>query len=143
MRSENGVLEDIAAVIGFGATTRLVALFGSAPRPANLLIPVDAHPDHAITRAIGEPAMRRLVAEWGGQVLHLSMDADFHHARLLRAVAAMLKSGMPAKDVAGVVGLTERQIRNLRTEAEEIGLLPLVLRAKGGKRVGVLVDEVA
>lgn len=139
MRQQNGVLEDISAVIGFTATTRLVAMFG----PGKLLVPVAANPDHAITLAIGMPAAQRLSSEWGGQVLELSMHADFHHARMLRAVAAMLNAGMPAKDVAGVVGLTERQVRRLRGEAENMGLLPLVLRTKGGKRTGVLVDEVA
>lgn len=142
MREQNGVLEDVSAVIGFTATTRLVAIFGAAPESRNLLIPVEAHPDHAITLAIGMPAMQRLVAEWGGQVLKICSNADFHHARLLRAVAVMLRDGMPPKDVAGVVGLTERQVRNLRSEAEGLGLLPLVLRAKGSKRVGV-VDVVA
>jgi len=83
--------------------------------------------------AIGAPAMRRLVAEWGGQVLKLCMNADFHHARLVRAVASMIKEGISTKDVADVVGRTERQVRNLRVEAEEIGLLPLVLRTKGAK----------
>lgn len=130
MRDKNGVLEDIAAVIGFGATTRLVALFG----PGNILVPVDAKPDHSMTLAIGEPAMRRLVAEWGGQILSLSMDADYHHARLLRGVSAMLNIGMPLRDVAIIIGKTERQVRNLRMEAEELGILPLVLRAKGGRR---------
>ncbi|WP_287995351.1 helix-turn-helix domain-containing protein [Acidiphilium sp.] len=132
MRGQNGVLEDISAVIGFTATTRLVAMFG----PGKLLVPVAAHPDHAITLAIGQSAMRRLVAEWGGQVLELCMNADFHHARLVRAVAIMLKDGMPPKDVAGVVGLTERQVRRLRSEAEEMGLLPLVLRSKPTRRAG-------
>ncbi|KVW92622.1 hypothetical protein [Thiobacillus denitrificans] len=129
MRDQNGVLEDISDVIGFTATTRLVTIFG----PGNLLVPVKPHPDHAITMAIGAPAMRRLVAEWGGQVLKLCMNADFHHARLVRAVASMIKEGISTKDVADVVGRTERQVRNLRVEAEEIGLLPLVLRTKGAK----------
>lgn len=130
MRDTNGVLEDICGVIGFGATTRLVAIFG----PGNVLVPVDARPDHAMTLAIGEPAMRRMVAEWGGQILTLSLHADYHHARLLRAVAAMLKIGMPPRDVASIIGQTERHVRRLRREAEEMGLLPLVLRAKGGRR---------
>lgn len=130
MRETNGVLEDIAAVIGFGATSRLVAIYG----PGNILVPVDAKPDHAMTLAIGLPAMRRLVAEWGGQIITLSTNADYHHAVLLRGVAAMLNIGMPARDVASIIGKTERQVRNLRMEAEEMGILPLVLRAKGGRR---------
>lgn len=130
MRDTNGVLEDIAAVIGFGATTRLVAIFG----PGNILVPVDAKEDHPMTLAIGLPAMRRLVAEWGGQILTLSLNSDYHHARLLRGVSAMLNIGMPPRDVAGIIGTTERHVRRLRIEAEEMGILPLVLRAKGGRR---------
>ena len=142
MREQNGVLEDISAVIGFTATTRLVALFGSGPEPRGLLVPVEARADHAITLAIGMPAMQRLVAEWGGQVIKLCSNSDFHHARLLRAVAVMLKDGMSPKDIAGVVDLTERQVRRLRVEAESIGMLPLVLRARGAK-AGTVVDTVA
>lgn len=143
MREQNGVLEDISAVIGFTATTRLVAIFGSGPEPKQLLIPVSASPDHAITMAIGASAMRRLVEEWGGQVIKLCSHSDFHHTRLVRAVSSMLKDGMPPKDVAGVVGITERHVRRLRGEAEELGLLPMVLRPKGAKRVGVVVDTLA
>lgn len=139
MRSQNGVLEDIAAVIGFTATTRLVALFG----PGKLLVPMNASADHAISLAIGLPAARALSTEWGGQVLGLCFHADYHHARLVRAVANMIKGGMPTKDVAIVVGLTERQVRNLRAEAEEMGLLPLVLKTKAAGRAGVLVDDLA
>lgn len=138
-KGQNGVLEDISAVIGFTATTRLVAIFG----PGKLLVPVDAGADHAISLAIGHPAARALSAEWGGQVLDLCFHADYHHARLVRAVANMLKGGMPTKDVAIVIGLTERQVRNLRTEAEEMGLLPMVLRSKPARRVGAVVDDVA
>lgn len=145
MREQNGVLEDISAVIGFNATTRLVALFGSGPEPRQLLVPVEARADHAITLAIGMPAMRRLVQEWGGQVIRLSANTDFHHACLLRVVASALKDGMSPKALAGVVGLSERQVRNLRIEAESMGLLPLLLRANGGKRGarGARVDTVA
>ena len=138
-KGENGVLEDISAVIGFTATTRLVAMFG----PGKILIPVEPHSDHVITQSIGEPAMRALVNEWGGQIIELCMNADFHHARLLRAVASMFKAGMSAKDVAGIVGLKERHVRRLRGEAEDIGILPLVLRTKGAKRAGTVVNTEA
>lgn len=138
MREQNGVLEDISAVIGFTATTRLVGVFG----PGKLWVQVEATPDHAISLAIGLPAARRLSAEWGGQVLELCANTDGHHARLVRAVANMIKGGMPTKDVAIVVGLTERQVRNLRAEAEGMGMLPLVLKTKR-VRVGVLVDDLA
>ena len=142
MREQNGVLEDVSAAIGFTATTRLVALFGSSSGH-NLLVPVEARADHAIALAVGLPAMQRLVAEWGGQVIKLCSNADFHHARLVRGVAAMFKAGMAAKDVADVAGVDERHVRRLRGEAEEIGLLPMVLKSGGAKRVGVMVDELA
>lgn len=141
MRVQNGILEDISAVIGFHATTRLVALFGEPDRPRNLLIPVEPVQDHPITLAIGLPAMRMLVREWGGQVIALCANADEDHAWLVRAVAAMIGNGMPAKKISGIIGRTERQVRRLRSEAEELGLLPLVLKA-GGKRVGSVVDVV-
>lgn len=143
MREQNGVLEDVSAVIGYQATTRLVGIFGSAPEPRKLLIPVEARPDHAIALVIGMPAMQRLVDEWGGQVLKICSNSDYHHLRRVRAVANMVKGGMSAKDVADELEITERQVRRLRIEAEEIGLLPLVLRTGGSKLVGGVVDDVA
>lgn len=138
MRDQNGVLEDVSAVIGFHATTRLVAIFG----PGKLFVPVEASADHAIALVIGLPAMYRLVAEWRGQVLELCANSDFHHARLVRAVAALIADGMAVKDVGGVVGLTERHVRRLRVEAEGMGLLPVVL-GRGAKQAGGVVDTVA
>lgn len=128
MKETNGVLEDIGAVIGFTATTRLVAIFG----PGKLYVPIEVVSCHQIAQTIGMSAFKRLVENWAGQTLELCNHHDFHHARLVRGVAAMLREGMPAKDIATLVSLSERQVRNLRLEAERIGLLPQVFRATKG-----------
>jgi len=138
MREQNGVLEDISAVIGFTATTKMVALFA----PGRLLVPVDAAPDHAISLAIGRQAARALSREWGGQVLEICLNSNYHHARKVRAVAHLIKGGMAAKDIAEEVGLNERQVRRLRIEAEGMGLLPLVLRTKNRRgKMSKLTDS--
>lgn len=125
----NSVLEDICGEIGFTATIRIVALCGGG----TLYVPTAAEEGHPMALAIGLSAWRRLVALWPGETLDVPLNAEYHHATRLRAVAALIQSGMAVKDIGGVVGLTERQVRRLRAEAEEIGLLPLVLRARGAK----------
>ncbi len=70
MERANGTLEDVAAEIGYTATSRLVAWFGGA----NLYVPATATEDHAVARLIGFPAFRRLVAEYGGTTLSCGVD---------------------------------------------------------------------
>lgn len=129
MRGSNSVLEDICAEIGFTATTRLIALAGGG----SLYVPTAAEAGHPMALAIGLSAWRRMVGLWPGETLDIPLNAEYHHATRLRAVAALIQSGMAVKDICGMIGLTERHVRRLRTEAEEIGLLPLVLRARGAK----------
>lgn len=124
MREANGILEDLGAVIGTTAANRLVTIFG----PGDLYIPNRAIQDHAIGLTIGAVAFGRLVSEWPGQTIKLCSHADFHHARMVRCTAAMIKDGIPIKDIADVLGLKERQVRNLRAEAEHMKLLPEILR---------------
>jgi hypothetical protein len=127
MRKSNGTLEDIAAVIGFAATLKLAEMYGRADRARDIYIPTTPSGDHHIARAIGESALRLLVAEWGGQTILVSINSDARHLMLVRAVACMVRDGMATRDIAAIVGLGDRQIRRLRVEAEECGLVDRVM----------------
>lgn len=130
MRESNGTLEDIAAVVGFAATVKLAEMYGRADRAREVYIPTTSSGDHHIARAIGEPALRRLVAEWGGQTIRVSSNSEARHVVLVRAVACMVREGLAARDIAAIVGLGERQVRRLRVEAEECGLLDRVMSVR-------------
>lgn len=127
MERKNGVLEDICAEIGYGATTALVAWFGNS----NLYVPEDVSPQHPIAKAIGIRPAQRLSAAWGGETLWVADGAAETRDRRDRAVAVLLGQGKGAKDIAKEVGLTERRVQQIRVRLEQTGLIPLVLTAHG------------
>lgn len=127
MERTNGILEDICAEIGYGATTALVAWFGNG----NLYIPETVSEQHPIAKAIGVKPLQRLSAAWGGETLWVADCAAEARDRRDRAVAILLGQGKGAKDIAREVGLTERRVQQIRVRLEQTGLIPLVLTAHG------------
>ena len=61
MAQPNSTIEDVCAVIGFTATTRLIDWFGGN----NIYVPSAPSDDHTIACLIGMPAMRALCLEFG------------------------------------------------------------------------------
>ncbi len=118
MRSGNGVLEDVSAVIGFTATMRLVAL-----HPGNLYVPMSIQPGCRLVTLVGERALAKLIEEWGGEQIEIPSLAEFDGLRLLPSLARRLAAGESTKDIARSIGLTETHVRRLRSDAEEFGLL--------------------
>jgi hypothetical protein len=128
----NGVLEDIAAEIGYTATNALVDWFGGG----NLYIPATAYPDHAIAQVIGMAAMRRLVKLYEGKTgnarnLWLNQGYERELARRDRMIAALYALGLGTKQIMGIANMSERHVQQVRTRVESLGLLPLILRSAG------------
>jgi hypothetical protein len=130
----NGLIEDIAAEIGFTAATALVAWFGGG----NLYIPMQALPEHPIAKIIGLSAFRRLVlmydkAEW--QIHERTIWIDNHHPLAVqrternRLVLELLDMGKREIEVAEMTSLGVRRVQQIRIEAEETGVVEL-LRAE-------------
>lgn len=130
----HGLIEDIAAEIGFTAATALVAWFGGG----NLYVPMHPLPDHPIAKIIGLPAFRRLVqmydkAEW--QIHERTIWIDNHHPLAVqriernRLVLELLDQGKREIEVAELTSLGVRRIQQIRLEAEECGVVEL-LRAE-------------
>lgn len=125
MQRPHSILEDISAEIGFTATSALVAWFGGA----NLYVPEKMDPDHPLARTIGEPAMRRLVAAWGGETLWIPINHAYEIDKRSREAANLLARGMGSKAVSQALGISERRVQQLRAKLEANGMLPLILRA--------------
>lgn len=124
----NGIVEDIGAAIGTEAAMRLIALYGGG----SIYVPPHAHQDHSLRKSLGEIPFSRLVAEWGGQTINLpSGDELFHGYQRLRLVANMIRAGAKVRLIAQMLGMKDRQIVNLRIQAENMGLLQRVLSGKG------------
>lgn len=127
----NGTVDDIAAVIGFTATLRLVAWFSDHYSP--LYVPREATEDHEIARLIGAPAFRRLVSEWGNEHLSISPLQFYEDDRRNRIVRDLLKKGMTPREITRVTPLSPRRIEQLRGHLEEAGMLRVPAKNPGEK----------
>jgi hypothetical protein len=129
----NGILEDISAEIGFTATSALAAWFGGL----NLYIPAEIKPGHPIAAVIGITAFRRLVQNFGTEILCMPEGRQDEIDRRDRIIAEMLGSKITAKTISEKTGITLRRVQQIRSKLEASGLIPLV-----GQRKLVPVDEV-
>lgn len=123
---QNSSLDDVAAVIGFTATLRLVAWYGDTN--AQVYVPETAGEEHDFARLIGIAAFRRLVGEWGGEHLALpTLDAYEEDCRN-RRVKLLLERSLSPREIGRIVGLGERRVQQIRRTLEDAGFLPLILR---------------
>lgn len=123
------LVDHIGHTIGTTATMRLIAIFGGA----RLYVPETMPADHPIARAIGHPAALKLAQVFGKERLDIPPGNDFLRLTRIRRVAALLRAGAGRRDIATGIGCTEKQVMNYRTEAEEIGMLPMVFDGKSGQ----------
>lgn len=131
-KSEHGILEDLAAEIGYTATVALVDWFGGV----RFRVPVEAREDHVLAKVIGMPALRRLVKLYEGEVgderkLLVPFDYQRDINRRDRTVAALFASNTKVPVIQQITGLQVRQLQNIRARLEDIGILPMILRQLG------------
>lgn len=117
------LIDLLGSVIGAAATLRLLALFGGT----DLYVPASVSDDHVLTKCLGVEAAKRLSARFAGDKLKVPRgEDDFTRLTRVRRVAGLLRAGTPPADIALLIGVHPRQVRNYRVSAEEMGLLPLV-----------------
>jgi len=122
----NGIAEDLGAILGYSAATRLMALYGGQ----KLYIPQRPDPEHKLCKLLGAAAMDNLIAEFGGGNLKIPSHVEFDRLCLVRAVADLIQSGRRVNDIAQTLAMSVRQVANYRVQAEQYGLLPMVLHGK-------------
>lgn len=132
----NGVMEDIAAEIGYTATNALVDWFGGG----NLHIPTAATADHVIAKVIGLSAMRRLVTMYVGRIgnqrlLWVPGGYEREIVRRDRMIAFLFSQGHGTKAIADLTGMSERHVQQVRVRVEQMGLLPLIVRQAGVREI--------
>lgn len=123
MAQPNSTIEDVCAVIGFTATTRLIDWFGGS----NIYVPSEPSDDHTLACIIGMPAMRALCLEFGDLTVWIPRTVHTEHIATKKQVAEMLRRGGGSRSVSAATGLSQRQVQRIRRELEEFGLLPQVL----------------
>lgn len=128
MAQPNSTIEDVCAVIGFTATTRLIDWFGGN----NIYVPSEPSDDHTLACIIGMPAMRALCLEFGDLTVWIPSTVHTAHIATKKQVAELLRKGGGSRSVSDATGLSQRQVQRIRRELEEFGLLPQVLTKNTG-----------
>lgn len=122
----NTTLDDLSGEIGFSATIQLATWYGGR----NLYVPATPDEDSMIVRLIGMPAAKRLALSWGGTPVAVPTMWQYEEAQRNRTIGNLLIDGKGTKDIATIMGMTERRVQQIRRALEDAGLLPLVLRTK-------------
>lgn len=124
MSGQNTILEDIAAVIGYSATTRLVGWYGGN----HMTVPKSPPTSGPLFELLGASACARLCAEFPGERIDVPNDTLRDAMRIRRRVAILLESGIGIKAVSSVVGIPRRQVERIRETLLAQGILSV-----GGK----------
>lgn len=137
---KHGMLEDVAAEIGFTAATALVDWFGGFNQ---IYVPTEATEDHPIGRVIGLPAFKRLVKMYEGvettkRFLWMNNGENRETARRDRLIACLIAmGGLGTKQIAAITGMTESSVRFSQLRVERLGILPMLLRRAGLEKAGI------
>lgn len=119
----NGTIEDVCALIGFTATTRLINWFGGS----NVYVPGDPTDDHTLACLIGPSGMRALCAEFGDSAIWIPAAIEDETVSVKKQIAELFLSGGGSLDVSKATGLSQRHVQRIRRELESVGVLPQVL----------------
>lgn len=136
MAKKNGVMEDVAAEIGYTATNALVDWLGGG----NLHIPEKATPDHLIARVIGFIPMQRLVAMFADTIgdkrmLHVPTGYERELARRDRMIGALFVEGKSVQEIMDITNMSKRHVEIVRTKLNEMGYLAaLEKRTKNARK---------
>lgn len=123
---QNTNIEDVAAIVGFGATLRLIQWYGGG----NLYVPGEPIPDHPLIGLIGPAALRALCAEFGGQSIWIPREATRPDIEVKKSVAKLVLKGWGSMAIGLKLKISQRQVQRVRRELEDEGLLPKILRGK-------------
>lgn len=130
MQTKPNLIDDIGQAIGAASTMRLLAIYGGT----KLYVPETIDADHLIAKAIGLESARALSATFAREQLDLPDADDFTRLQRIRRVAGLLRAATPPRDIAMLVGLSTKQVCRYRTEAEQMGLIPMVFGAQEAGR---------
>ena len=115
----NSSTEELAAMLGLTATSRLMALYAEEL----VDIPTDAPPGHPLEKLLGKSAFWRLRAEFGGKTLRVPLNTEADRISLIRAIATLISRGQRVNDIAELTSLSRHRIRRHIACAWELGFL--------------------
>lgn len=109
---------ELVALIGFGATIRLIELRPGIP----LYIPTEVSPDHELVLQLGMIAASALVKNYSGETITIP---NCKHAMVKirhRQIRKCRKEGYTQVQAALLYSLTPRQIRNIDSAEPKVEL---------------------
>lgn len=117
-------VQEIADAIGRNAALYLV---GQLPRcysgkPGHksnrviLYVPKTLKPDHRLVTILGWPTACRLVSAFGGEILQPGNCREIYGRYRDASILRMIAEGDRPADVAALMGVSERHVRNLTRE---------------------------
>jgi len=136
LAKKNGVMEDVAAEIGYTAANALVDWLGGN----NLFIPETATEEHFISRVIGIEGMRRLVKMYEGYIgdkrmFWIPTGYERELARRDRMIGAMFAEGKDVQEIMGVTNMSKRHVEIIRAKLVDMGMLDVMTkRAKNAQK---------
>lgn len=125
MDVKNTLLDDIAAEIGYTATSVLAAWYGGR----HLYVTTDPQKADQIAALIGRSAFERLVASFGGEVLAIPRNVLSSRYERWRTVFDMLTEGKSTREICDATGFSLPQIHNIRRTLEANGVMPTIFGA--------------
>lgn len=140
MSKKHGMLEDVAAEIGFTAATAMVDWFGGF---GQIYVPTEATENHPIANVIGMPAFKRLVAMFDGveptkRFVWMNNGDNRETARRDRLIACLIAvGGLGSKQIAAITGMAESSVRFSQLRVERLGILPMLLKRAGLEKAEV------
>ena len=121
-RPEILMLENLVDAIGATAALRLVAFFGAAGA-GTLFVPATATPGHRIEKVIGTAPFEYLVSTYGGETISLPALASVQQYQRAGAISSLIRHGVPYREVARALGLSERHVYGVAAQLRKDGLL--------------------
>lgn len=125
-------VQEIADVIG---RDRALFLVGQLPRCYKtrqhtkqagwhviLYVPKVIKPDHQLVQILGWADATKLVAVFGGEILQPANCTEVYRAFRDKTALAMIEAGKTPVEVAELLGVSDRQVRNLRREKAQEAL---------------------
>jgi hypothetical protein len=123
-------VQEIADVIG---RERALFLVGQLPRcyvdtvghqswRVIMYVPKDLKPDHDLVKMLGWADAMKLVKGFGGEIMQPASCAGIYKTFRDRSALTMLETGMKPVEIAEILGVSDRHVRNLRREKTQEAL---------------------
>jgi hypothetical protein len=124
MELKNTTADDVAGLIGFSATLKLLAWCADKNTPM-MYVPEKIPENHPISVLIGRRNAERLSSEFGSMQVYLGTMQSFENNFRDGLICRMLRMELPLLVIATTFGITRRRAQQLQKEFVAKGLVKM------------------